>query len=162
METPETPKYTPDQIADWFLCNIDRDAGDSLTHLRLQKLIYYAQAWNLAFFDEPLFWEPIEAWTHGPVVRSIFDRFRDSGWEALSIPEVCPELDPRTIDLLKEILRVYGQLSAKHLEKLTHQEGPWKEAQGDLPVEAWSANIISEDSMKAFYKKLYEEANKEE
>lgn len=157
----DTPKYTPQQIADWFLCTIDREAGDSLTHLKLQKLIYYAQAWALVFFDEPLFAESIQAWTHGPVVYSVFQRFCDSGWDALTIPAVCPELESQTTDLLNEILRVYGQLNAKHLERLTHQEAPWKEARGDLPPEAYSNNVISKDSMKSFYKKLYEEANKE-
>ena len=157
----EAPKYTPNQIADWFLCNIDREAGDSLTHLKLQKLIYYAQAWALVFFDEPLFGESIEAWTHGPVVRSVFDRFRDFGWDALNIPEACPELDSQTNDLLNEILRVYGQRDAKHLERLTHQETPWKEARGDLPPEAYSNNVITKESMQKFYRQLYEESNKE-
>ncbi|MHB8068161.1 MAG: Panacea domain-containing protein [Desulfobaccales bacterium] len=154
------PEYNPNQIADWFLCTIDRDAGDSLTHLKLQKLIYYAQAWNLALFDEPLFVESIQAWTHGPVAYSVFQRFRDSGWEALPIPETCPEFDPQTTELLNDILSIYGQLDAKHLERLTHREAPWKEARGDLPPEVYSNNIISKDSMKLFYRKLYEESEK--
>lgn len=154
----DSPKYTPQQIADWFLGTIDREAGDSLTHLKLQKLLYYAQAWTLSFFDEPLFDEDFQAWTHGPVVYSVFDHYRDKGWEALPTPETCPELDPQTAELLNEILSVYGQHSAKHLEQLTHQETPWQEARGDLPLEAYSNKIIKKDSMKKFYRELSEKA----
>lgn len=157
----DAPKYTPNKIADWFLCTIDRGAGDSLTHLKLQKLLYYAQAWTLAFFGEPLFDEDFQAWTHGPVVYSVFDHYRDKGWEALPIPETCPELAPQTTELLNEILSVYGQHSAKHLEQLTHQETPWQEARGDLPLEAYSNNIIKKDSMKKFYRELYERAKED-
>jgi uncharacterized phage-associated protein len=47
--------YTPSQIADWFLCNIDREAGEAITHLKLHKLVYYAQAWSLSLLNESLF-----------------------------------------------------------------------------------------------------------
>ena len=50
------------QIADWFAGAIDREAGDSITHLKLQKLVYYAQAWFLALNDKPLFEEEMQAW----------------------------------------------------------------------------------------------------
>lgn len=44
---------------------------DYLTHLRLQKLLYYVQAWSMAMRSRPMFPERIEAWGHGPVVPNL-------------------------------------------------------------------------------------------
>ena len=38
------------------------DEKDPLTNLRLQKLLYYAQAWSLVLRESELFPEEIEAW----------------------------------------------------------------------------------------------------
>ena len=48
-------------IADYFISKVDREAGDDITHLKLQKLIYYAQAWHLAMYDKLLFGNKLEA-----------------------------------------------------------------------------------------------------
>ena len=58
----ETFGLSPTDVANWFTCNIDREVGDSITHLKLQKLIYYAQAWSLALKGKTLFEEEIQAW----------------------------------------------------------------------------------------------------
>lgn len=76
-------KHTANDVAKWFLSRVDRDSGDSITHLKLQKLVYYAQAWNLAHFGEPLFDEELKAWTHGPVAPSVWHEYKDSRWDAL-------------------------------------------------------------------------------
>ncbi len=104
------PPYTANQIADWFLGSIDRGAGDSITHLKLQKLIYYAQAWSLALFKTSLFNEDLQAWVHGPVAPSIYRRFSTSGWDALPPPNSMPHMDQRTQELLEDVLEVYGQI----------------------------------------------------
>jgi len=150
--------YTPNQIADWFLARVDRDAGDSITHLKLQKLVYYAQAWALALLGQPLFDEDFQAWAHGPVVRSLFDRFNGSGWDALDRPESAPEIDEETEELLEEVFRVYGEHAAKTLERLTHGEAPWIAARGDCAPEERCTSVISKESMQAFYQSKYQAA----
>lgn len=149
--------YTPLQIADWFLANIDRAAGDLITHLKLQKLVYYAQAWSLASRGVPLFDEEIQAWAHGPVAPSVFRAFREYGMEPIPAPGHLPELDAEAAELLEEVLDVYGEHSAKKLEMLTHRERPWREARGDLPPEARSDAIISKEAMRSFYGSLREQ-----
>jgi uncharacterized phage-associated protein len=146
-------------VAHWFTASIDRDAGDSITHLKLQKLVYYAQAWALAQLDKPLFEEDLEAWTHGPVVPSLFDQFKDTGWEALPYPDVVPTFESDIETLLEEILDVYGQLSARHLENLTHNEAPWKAARGHIPDEIRAITPISKEIMKTYYKNLFKTLN---
>lgn len=155
--------YTASDIADWFLASVDRDAGENITHLKLQKLIYYAEAWSLALRDTSLFNEDFQAWAHGPVLRSVYDRFNGSAWMALAAPEGdIADLDEDTVELLEDILESYGEMGAKQLEELTHSEEPWLEARGSLPPEARSENIISKDTMIRFYKDLYSKTDGEE
>ena len=151
--------YTASDIANWFLAAIDRDAGDAITHLKLQKLVYYAQAWSLALptRGQPLFDEEVQAWAHGPVAESVLQQHRGSSWEALPAPDALPDFAPDDAEHLAEILAVFGEYSAKQLERMTHSEDPWLEARGDLPPEARSNNVIPKDHMAEFYRNLYEQ-----
>jgi uncharacterized phage-associated protein len=148
--------YTPGQIADWFLGAFDRSAGDVITPLKLQKLVYYAQAWSLALRGRPLFDEDFQAWMHGPVLCSLRKRFVGRGWEALGRPEEMPALDEETESLLRDVLSTYGEHSARALEALTHNEEPWIRARGSLPPEARCREIIPKDHMRSYYRHLYE------
>jgi uncharacterized phage-associated protein len=154
-------EYTAVVIAKWILAQIDRAAGDSITHLKLQKLVYYAQAWALVLLGRPLFTEDFQAWTHGPVVESVFNEYKSFRWEAIPEPADSVEMDAETETHLTEVLEVYGDFSAKHLEKMTHSEAPWKDARGDLPAEARSNAIITKKSMIEYYSNLLEEVDGE-
>lgn len=146
-------KTNAHQVANFFLW-FAHQHGDLLSNLKLQKLVYYAQAWHLALRGEPLFDEPVQAWVHGPVVPGIYQRFRDFGWRPISVNPEKPPFDPDTEEHLVEVMRVYGGFSAYELELMTHQERPWLEARGDLPVDAPSNACISHQSMLEFYQAL--------
>jgi uncharacterized phage-associated protein len=148
-------------FAKWFVASLDREAGDSITPLKLQKILYYAQAWALVLLGRPLFDEDFQAWAHGPVVESVYNEYKQYRWEAIPAPTQTPEFDEDEENLLCEVWDSYGDFSAKHLEKLTHQEAPWKDARGALPVEARSNAIISKQSMLDFYSALYRNINDE-
>ena len=47
-----------------------------ITAMKLQKLVFYSQAWSLAWHHGPLFEEPVEAWREGPVVRDLWEGHR--------------------------------------------------------------------------------------
>jgi uncharacterized phage-associated protein len=157
-------------IANWFLASIDREVGDPITPLKLQKLVYYAQAWALALLERPLFEEDLEAWTHGPVVPSLFEQFKDNGLEALPYPDEVPLFDSEVEILLEEILDVYGHLPVRQLEKLIQNEAPWKIARGarpeepeegdrpEEPEEILATTPISKETMKTYYQELLEKA----
>jgi uncharacterized phage-associated protein len=155
--------YQVNQIADWFLASIDREAGDTLSHLKLQKLMYYAQAWSLALNSSSLFDEEFEAWTHGPVLPTLWERFKSFDQDSIPLKAInsTTEISTEDENLLSDILNSYGDLSAKHLEELTHSETPWREARGNLPIEVVSHNIISQKMMQAYYRKRYEEQDDE-
>ena len=145
---------SPLDVANWFVCQIDREAGDSITHLKLQKLIYYAQAWALALKRSSLFQEDFEAWTHGPVLPSIYDRFKLYGFESLPTCACENPISGELEEILFEVQRVYGEKSARSLEQLTHEESPWLSARGNLPLEARCNQIISKENMMQYYQSL--------
>ena len=70
-------------VADFFI-NLASADQDSLTHLKLQKLCYYAQGWHLALQGKPLFAARLEAWAHGPVAPVLYDRFKPIRYHAIS------------------------------------------------------------------------------
>lgn len=114
---------TVEQVADYFLLQVDEVAGDVMTNLRLQKLVYYAQAWHLAIAEKPLFQDDVEAWVHGPVVPCLYYAYRDYGWQPIPRPDRdAVAMDDQTRELLDEVWDTYGQFSAKALENLTHSE----------------------------------------
>lgn len=144
---------TSSTVAD-FLLYESRERGELLTNLKLQKLLYYSQAWYLAIYNTPLFDEDFEAWIHGPVEPSQYHRFSRFRWQNITDDIVRPCFEKQVSDHLLEILDVFGSESAVALELMTHQEAPWIDARGDLPAEYSSKNIISKDSMGHFYKKM--------
>jgi len=133
-------------VARYFLALVDEDAGDSLTNLKLQKLVYYAQGFYLALYDEPLFPERIEAWMHGPVVPDLYHALKQFGSEPVKLDwEVDPDrYTPEIMGLLDEVYSVYGQFSAVRLRNITHQEPPWKQTP--------NGHVIQLDLMKSYFK----------
>ncbi len=150
--------HTANQVADFFLSKIDIEKGDTISPLKLQKLVYYAQAWNYTIFGEPLFDERIEAWVNGPVIPTVYARFAGTTKYTsinLSTSSVTtPTFDEKTTKLLTEVLGLYGERSAQYLENLTHSESPWIIARGDTPPYAISKNEITLESMKDYYSKF--------
>lgn len=140
----------PGTVADYFI-RLANEVGSSMTNLRLQKLVYYAQAWSLALRNKALFAEDFEAWVHGPVLRSLWDEHKARRW--LSIDKNVEHVDlPQNVrDFLSEVVQVYFSLDAYELERMTHAEAPWQIARGDLPPHANCENIITKDSMTEFY-----------
>ena len=141
---------TPNDVASYILNIVDRDAGEAVTHLKLQKLVYYAQSWYLANFDRALFEEDMQAWTHGPVARSVYDQHKGNSWAAL---EATGEsgLPESVRGFVTAVYEEYGQYGAKKLEKMTHDDLPWLETRGDLRPEQRCEDPISKVTMRNFY-----------
>ncbi|HEV7589462.1 MAG TPA: type II toxin-antitoxin system antitoxin SocA domain-containing protein [Longimicrobium sp.] len=144
-------------VAAWFLNEIDRRAGDSITNLKLQKLVYYAQAWAVALLDHPLFDEDVEAWAHGPVVDHVYQEYKEFRYDTLPRSRRRFRFAPQELTVLQDVLAVYGEHSAKFLEKLTHEEEPWRVAWGDRPTTSRSRQQISLSMMRRFYRRQYDD-----
>lgn len=150
-------------VANYFRNCVDRGAGSVMTHLKLQKICYYAQAWHLVFEDRPLFGANFQAWTHGPVCPELYQEYKDYGYSP--IPEA-EGLDPDCIftteqmEFLDEVWDTYGHYDGKYLEDLTHEELPWIEARAGIPEGQRCINVISEQTMKTYYSEKLEEAQR--
>lgn len=142
----------PADIAKWFINRADREAGDDMTHLKLQKLLYFAQAWHLANLGVPLFQEEMEAWTHGPVVPSVWHEYKGYQWDSIP-PTKDVEIDKNVADYLEKLYRKYGRYSGKALEELTHSHEPWQKTRGELPLEAKCTDPIDKKLIRDFYAK---------
>lgn len=138
------------KVARYFLAKSDEDVGDGISNLKLQKLVYYAQAYHLALYGEPLFRDRIEAWEHGPVVPELYHAYKEYGAGNIPAPHDfdAAEYHDETADLLDEVYDVFGQYSAWKLRNMTHEERPWIEA-----YEGGEGNrVISHNSMREFYR----------
>lgn len=155
---PNARKVTADDVADYFLWK----AGEkkflngkkkALTNKKLQKLVYYAQVWSLVLRNEQLFPEEVEAWVHGPVVPSLYERFKGFGFGPISgeVSDPSDRFSGEQMEVLEEVWRVYGKYDAGYLEMLTHSEEPWQAAREGLSEIAPSTNAIDMDLAKKFY-----------
>ena len=144
--------HTEKQIAD-TLIHLSRERGLEVPNLKLQKLMYYAQAWNLVFSGQPLFDEEVEAWIHGPVIPTIFRTYKVYRWSAIDCP--VKSIHQQTVVAhLGSVLSSYGQYTATQLERLTHQEEPWRMARLGLQPDQPSRTVITKSAMKNYYSKL--------
>lgn len=137
---------TAKEVADYFLCKAEPEVGDFISNLKLQKLVYYAQGFHLAIYDEPLFSDAIVAWEHGPVVESLYRFYKGYGALGIPVPEHfdAQVFSVEQINLLDDVYKVYGQFSAWKLRNMTHSERPW--------IETGSNERIAHALMADFFK----------
>lgn len=147
---------TAQKVADYII-RFSHEHGDPITNLKLQKLVYYAQAWHLALYDRPLFDDRLEAWVHGPVQPTLYHKYKAYSWNPISEDPGEVELPTSITTHLDEIIAVYGGMSAYDLERLSHQEAPWLKARGNLPKDEPSEAVISIEEMRQFYKAMANE-----
>lgn len=126
----------------------------SMTTMKLQKLVYYCQAWSLVWDERPLFDERIEAWANGPVVPDLFHAHKGR----FEIGE-CPEGNRRNLDTtaretIDAVLGFYGHKDSQWLADLTHQERPWRDARKGLAPGERGNHEITHAAMAEFYEGL--------
>ncbi len=130
------------------------DEPDRLTHLRLQKLLYYVQGWSLALRGEAMFEGRIEAWPHGPVVRPVYGAFAKYGSEPIPPAEGDEEgsdLTEDDTDLIGSVWESLKGYSASGLRWKTHQESPWVDARRGLGDAESSNHEITQESIRAYF-----------
>ncbi|MBO9194310.1 SocA family protein [Rhizobium sp. 16-449-1b] len=145
-------------VSDYIVVKL-REGGVFVNVIKLHKLLYYVQAWHLAFNRGEFFPNRFQAWVHGPVSRDVYDRYKDTKtmYSSVDISDIRPGFDPSK-DLnayerahIDAILEVYANFTGDQLEEMTHLEQPWLEARAGVPASARSENYLSEETMKSFY-----------
>ena len=163
---PEFPHIKARDLAKYLLA-----IQGAMSHLKLQKLLYYVEAWHLALYDQALIPDDFKAWVHGPVCPDVWHMVKDlsilngeifikEDKKDVVLSRGKKALSRDQIALIKDVLEEYGDKSAHHLEALTHSELPWIEARGNLPASQASSNRIKKSTMKKFYRERLQHGKK--
>jgi uncharacterized phage-associated protein len=139
--------YTAHDIAKLLIAQSDPEIGDIISNLKLQKLLYYCQGFNLAIYGQPLFKEDLFAWQYGPVVSEVYHKYKIfSSGSIAKETEILIEIDDQSDNLIKEVYDVYGQYSALKLMNMTHNESPWNETK--------IGEIITHENLVNYFKTI--------
>jgi len=132
------------------------DERDLLSPMRLQKLLYYVQGWHLGAFGRVLFDEPMEAWKHGPVVKSVYRAFKEYNDEGIApVAEGEPSsLSSRDRAFIESVWQEYKKYSTSGLRAMTHEESPWLRARGGLSDDASCTTQIATEDLSDFFAPL--------
>ena len=135
-----------------YILHLSGESGElPITTWKLQKLVYYSQAWSLVWDDEPLFEEEIEAWANGPVCPALYNEHRGT----FKISELSrgdfEELEIYQRETIEVVIEHYGEKTAQYLSELTHQERPWKDARKGLEPGERGQRTITLESMAEYY-----------
>lgn len=121
---------------------------------RLQKLVYYAQAVHLATTGQALFVDRIEAWTNGPVVRSLYEAHRGR-YTVRSVSGSPGDLDRKGRQSVATMLDYYGDQSSSWLVNQVHLEDPWRTARKGLHPGERGRHEIPLESMRSYYEPVF-------
>lgn len=147
-ESIERIDLSAKQVAEFFIRRF-HDTDGPITHLKLQKLLYYSQ--GMAFSkSKRLIKENFKAWQHGPVVEEVYDLYKQYEKNPLPINDGLNltklEGNETVMGILEETISIYGLYDAWYLRDKTHKEAPWAEtAQGE---------VIPELKMIAFFQSV--------
>lgn len=118
--------YSPLTIATYFL---EKDQYKTITPMKIIKLVYIAHGWYMALKDgNALINEKAEAWKYGPVIPTLYERFRNYGNKVIDSK---PQIDISTIsqedkEVLDDVWNNYGNKSGIQLSGKTHEPNtPW-------------------------------------
>ena len=137
-------------VAEYILATLGE-----MSAMKLQKLVYYSQAWSLAWTDRPLFNEEIEAWAKGPVVPALYEKHRGT----FLLKHGCfggnaDNLSRKEKGIIDRVLAFYGPKDPQWLSTLTHLEKPWQEARNGLAPEDRGHRVITKNAMLEYYGSL--------
>lgn len=136
-------------VADWFL------SKESMTHKKLQKLCYYAQAWSYAICPAPISDAVFEAWIHGPVCSELYQKYKGYGFNYIPMAAAPTSFTPDEEAFLADVWETYGDMSANALEALSHSEPPWQKARIGMEPGMRGGRRISPKDMEEYYRSIY-------
>ena len=162
--------YPINLITNYLIAQLNADEEGNLSHLKLQKLIYYIQAWSWGIRKQGFFDSPFYAWVHGPVNMELYERFKETKtlYSEILISDIPEnEYDFKTIkeddlSFIQYILENYAKFSGTELEAMTHKEQPWIDARKGLDEYETGNNEISSCSMEEYYGLRWEKVNGKE
>lgn len=126
----------------------------TMTTMKLQKLVYYCQAWAVVWDSQPIFNEEIQAWASGPVVPELYQAHKGKYQISMLVGGDIKNLGIQEKETIDCVLEFYGDKSAQWLSDLTHMERPWNEAREGIPIGYNCDNEITLSSLEEYYGSL--------
>lgn len=133
---------------------------EEVTPLMLQKLLYFIQGIYSALYGRPIFEEDCRAWVHGPVYPEVYELFRDFKYNPIDdarfalfegTADALTEEEKNVIDL---VVNTFGMYGGKVLERITHNETPWKEARKGYGDSIPSSELLSKERIMKYYEAI--------
>jgi uncharacterized phage-associated protein len=144
--------HPPKLVAEYIL-RLAQGQNNPLTPMQVLKLVYISHGWQLGLYGRPLVDEPIEAWPYGPVIPSVYHRYKKFGSRFINdVPAELPEgFDESETSTLAQVFEGYGKRSGISLSSLTHEPGsPWSVTVKQSGIGA----VISNDLIEDHYRRL--------
>jgi len=138
------------------LAEQDRDVDqEPMTHMRLQKLLYYVQGWSLARRGQRAFDDRLEAWEHGPVVPVLYRQLKDNGKKPIDLSQLEKgEVDSDLKAFIASVWLDYRSHSAIRLRGMTHEESPWKDAWDKRFLPSHGQEEITEAALLGYFESI--------
>ncbi len=130
---------------------------EEVTPLMLQKLLYFIQGVYSALYGRPIFTEDCRAWIHGPVYPEVYDLLRDFKYNPIDdarfvllkgASDALTDEEKKVIDL---VVNTFGMYGGKALERITHNEDPWKEARKGYSDSIPSSELLPKDHIMKYF-----------
>ena len=146
------------------IVNYCNDSKYGMTNLKLQKLLYFIQAYSLIKRGRPCFNDEIEAWDFGPVVPSVYHEYKRYGafyifsiktyiefdksnsWNMREVEYKDNIINEKDKKLINEVVNAFSNYSASDLVSLTHAQDPWKNA-----YKSRQSNVITKKAIEEFF-----------
>lgn len=142
-------------VINWFLSHVEDDIP--LTHLALQKLLYYVQCWSIVLNGKWSFQDECQAWVHGAVYPQIYEYFKVFGKRPLPNIKMDISLDENSLKVLNLVKQYYYDIyNAKTLENICHLEKPYQEARQGLEEGTSCRSIINKNTIRKYYVEIAE------
>lgn len=121
---PLDPNIVASQIL-W----LREQAGVETSPLHLVKLVYLCHSWMLGLKGRALIDEPIVVGRYGPIVKSLYDKYRGQGAGPIDdrgLGDRSHRMDHEQNTIIKAVAGAYGDFEDTQLSEITHMEGtPW-------------------------------------
>lgn len=148
----EVVKMKAEELAKWFI-NRDRQltSGYIDENTKLNKLLYFSNLYTYSILNEKILSDDFVAFPNGPVVNSIYVKYRYKGLNLKYNEKV--DIDSKYKKILEVVSFVYGNMNKDDLVNLTHDHNIWKEVKHLIPN---NPKIIFEHTSPELMKKCRE------
>lgn len=149
----DKPPVAPYLVADQILWSRAELNVHPTTPMHVLKLSYLAHGWLLGWENRALINEPVEAWTYGPVVPSLYHRYKSFGAGSIKVEmtDRSASFDEDQLETVNFVINSYSDFSALELSQITHEEGtPWHTVKETSGLGA----IIPNDLIARYYHDL--------